>query len=364
MGKPLYPPIYDVDKTYEENLAIGPNKKYKATLKAPIKVGDYTLLGFPVNSPFGSAACPTGADSRYIKTMFDAGYDIVTSKTRRSVQFAPNQFPNIVHIVPGKMAPGQGFRELSHRQVAKSSDYATLTIANSYGNNSLDPAYWVPDAREANTYVKPGQLLITSIVGTIQPGFTDEDYYKDFAKTALLAKAAGAQAIEINLSCPNVANEGVLCYSPRDVEAVVTLVKQAVGDTPVVAKLGYFPAEPAELLEQVLEPIVSYVAAISAINTFAAPVVTSDGQQALPGKGRLHAGISGHAIKDIGLDMATRLVALRARKQWSFEIISIGGVLTAQDFHDYLDVGADAVLSATGAIWNPNLAAEIKNSLA
>lgn len=363
MGKTSYQPIYDITKTYEENLALGPNKKYKATLKAPKKAGEFTLLGYAIDSPFGSAACPTGADSRYMKAMFDTGYDIVTSKTRRSIYFAPNQFPNVVHIVPGKMSENQGFEKLADRMVAASSDYETLTIANSYGNNSVAPEYWVPDAKIANSYATEGRLLITSIVGTVQPGFTTEDYYTDFAKTAVLAKATGAQAIEINLSCPNVANEGVLCYDPAAVLAVCQLVKKAVGNTPVVAKLGYFPAEPHELFEEVISSIAPYVAAISAINTFAAPVLDNAGKQALPGEGRLKAGISGHAIKDLGLDMTKRLYEFRTKKKFNFEIISIGGVLTAADFQEYRAAGADAVLSATGAMWNPNLAAEIKNSL-
>jgi tRNA-dihydrouridine synthase len=36
-------------------------------------------------------------------------------------------------------------------------------------------------------------------------------------------------------------------------------------------------------------------------------------------------------------------------------------VTLAQDYFDYKKAGADAVMSATGAMWNPNLAHEIKN---
>jgi dihydroorotate dehydrogenase (NAD+) catalytic subunit len=102
------------------------------------------------------------------------------------------------------------------------------------------------------------------------------------------------------------------------------------------------------------------VSAVSAINTFAAPVHDEYNQQALPGVGRLKAGLSGHAIKDIGLDMTKRLHMLRHQNNLKFEIIGIGGVLTARDFLDYQDAGADAVLSGTGAMWNPNLAAQVK----
>jgi dihydroorotate dehydrogenase (NAD+) catalytic subunit len=364
MSVPQYQAIYDITKTYEENLETGPNPKYKATLKAPKLKHEYTVLGHKVGSPFGSAACPTGTDSRFIKLMFDSGFDIVTSKTRRSVHFAPNEVPNIVHIVPGKLHKDHDFERLPDRLATDRSDYETLTVANSFGNNSIDPEYWVPDAKLANDYVKDGQLLITSIVGTIQPGFSENDYYRDFAATAKLAKDAGAQAIEINLSCPNVANEGVLCYDPDAVLEISKLVKAAVGDTPVLAKIGYFPKESQGLLEDIIGSVSGYVNGITAINTLAAPIFDDQGRQAMPGKGRLKAGLSGHAIKDLGVHMTERLVDFRKRSKLKFEIISIGGVLTPADFNEYLQAGSDAVLSATGAIWNANLAAEIKQSLA
>src|SRR5579884_2271947 len=201
----VYLPIYDIGKTYEANLKNGPSKKFRARLKTPAKVGDFDVLGYKLNSPFGAAACPTGTDSRFIELMFDNGFDIVTTKTRRSLHFAPHPVPNVVHIEPGKLLPHHDFEELPHRRTTSESDYHTLTIANSFGNNSIDPSYWMPDAVVANRLASrnKGKLLITNIIGTIQTGFTTEDYYHDFAKTALLAKNSGAQAIEINLSAPN-----------------------------------------------------------------------------------------------------------------------------------------------------------------
>lgn len=359
-----YLPIYDITKSYEENLAAGPNPDFKATLKAPKTNKKYSFLGFEVGSPFGSSASPTGTDSNFIKRMFDNGYDIVTTKTRRSIHYNPHPIPNVVHIVPGKLSKNQDFQSLPNRTTTKDSDYKTLTIANSFGNNSADPKYWVPDARIANGYgSEEGSLLITSIVGTIQTGFTTEDYYQDFATTALLAKQSGARVIEINFSCPNVHNEGVLCYDPAAVGAVTKLVRHVVGKTPLIAKIGYFPKPEQALLADVAAAAAPYANAISGINTFAAPVYDADGRQAMPGKGRLHAGLSGHAIKDLGLDMTKRLAKIRGEKGYKYEVVGVGGVLTAADFQEYRQAGADVVMSATGAMWNPNLALEIKRSL-
>ena len=43
-----------------------------------------------------------------------------------------------------------------------------------------------------------------------------------------------------------------------------------------------------------------------------------------------------------------------------FTIVGVGGVSSADDFKKYREAGADAVMSATGAMWNPMLAQEIK----
>ncbi len=363
MGKAKYVPIYDIHKTYDDNVKNGPNKDYKATIPVSNSAGEYSILGYKVNSPFGSASCPTGIDSHYIKTMFGNGYDIVTTKTRRSVHFAPNPMSNVVHVVPGKISKDHDFEELPSRTQAEFGDYNQLTIVNSFGNNSIDPEYWIPDAKIANKMVPRGGLLITSIVGTIQKGFSEEDYYKDFARTAELAVKSGAKAIEINLSCPNVATEGVVCYNRDAVVTICRLVKEAVGDTPVIAKLGYFSHLQRELLTEIIIKIDQYVSAVSAINTLASPVLDDYGKQLLPGEGRLKAGLSGHAIKDVGLDMTWHLNNIRKTKNLKYEIISIGGVLTPKDFWEYMEAGANAVLSAAGAMWNPNLAYEVKEFL-
>jgi dihydroorotate dehydrogenase len=60
--------------------------------------------------------------------------------------------------------------------------------------------------------------------------------------------------------------------------------------------------------------------------------------------------------------MMKRLKTLQEKLGTKLEIIGVGGVMTADDYHPYIDAGANAVQSATGAMWNPDLAAEIKQS--
>ena len=103
---------------------------------------------------------------------------------------------------------------------------------------------------------------------------------------------------------------------------------------------------------------------ISAINTISAEIVDAQGKQALPGEGRLRSGVCGNAIRWAGLEMTRRLVALRAELGQRFAVLGVGGVGSVDDYEEYREAGADAVMSATGAMWNPRLAQEIKQATA
>ena len=103
--------------------------------------------------------------------------------------------------------------------------------------------------------------------------------------------------------------------------------------------------------------------AIACINTIQAEIVDENGNQALPGENRLRSGVCGHAIKWAGLNMVRKLKKLREKFNYNFQIIGVGGVTTADDFFEYREAGADFVMSATGAMWNPYLAKEIKERL-
>lgn len=354
--------FYDPSKTYLQNWDNGPFpsknfRPYQGTDSAKFK-----FLGRPINSPFGIPAGPL-LNSNHVKFAFDSGFDVICYKTQRSVKFQPNDFPNVLYLdIDGDLTLERAKKPLVGRQTTD-KPLEKVSITNSFGNPSLGPDFWVDDLKKALTYEKEGQLLVMSVVGTIQEGFTQEDYYDDFARAAKLASSTGVKAIEINLSCPNVADEGILCYTKEAVISVCKRVKQAIGDVPLITKFGYFSHGQENLLEETLGEIQPYISAISAINTLPAPVVDENGNQALPGEGRLSSGICGAGIKWAGLDMAKRLDNLRKKNGWSYEIIGVGGVMNVDDFKDYRRAGADIVQSATAAMWNTGLAAQVKRSL-
>jgi len=363
MSQVVTQPIYDPAKTFDDNFDNGPFGAF-ASSEVYQNSGEpkQSFLGFPVYLPFGIAAGPLPT-SKHTTGAFRNGYDVVCCKTQRSVQFPVNEFPNVVPIdIKGDIT-----LEIANQGVTMADEFAKdpkqLTITNSFGNPSRGPTFWVDDLRTAVKNEGKGQVLIASVVGTIQDGYSQEDYYDDFAKAAEHAASTGVKAIELNLSCPNVASEGVVCYTPEAVIPIVKKARKAVGSKKLLVKFGYFTEKQAPLLEEILNEIAGEIDAISAINTIQAAVRKKDGSQALPGEGRLKSGLCGAGIKWAGLDMVKRLDGLRKKKNYKYEIIGVGGVMTPDDYSDYRSAGADCVQACTGAMWNPNLAKEIKQSL-
>ncbi len=202
-----------------------------------------------------------------------------------------------------------------------------------------------------------------SVCGTIVEGQSQDEYFEDFANAAKMVAVAGVEVIELNLSCPNVANEGIICYTPAAVSAIVEKTRAKIGDKKLILKFGYFTKDQQATLEKILEDVAGKIDAFSLINTIPAAVRKKDGSQALPGEGRLVSGLCGAGIKWAGIDMVKSMSDLRKTKGYTFEIIGVGGVMTPDDYKEYRAAGADCVQSATGAMWNPKLAQEIKASL-
>ncbi len=355
--------FFDPAKTFDDNFDNGPFLTNPE--EAPYQNSGepaYSFLGHKIYSPFGIAAgsLPT---SKHVRGAFERGFDVVVYKTQRSVPFPANEFPNVVYIdIEGDLTLEKAVQPLVGR-MSSNKPLSEMTITNSFGNPSRGPDFWIEDMKQAVAAQGKGQLLIAGVVGTIKSGFSQENYYKDFADTAALAAKTGVKVIEINFSCPNVANEGIICYTPEAVVSIARQAKELVGDIPLIGKLGYFSEDQQELLEKIILDSSPYLAAYSAINTIPAAVVDEAGKQLLPGEGRLKSGICGKSIKWAGIDMVKRLDTLRKQHNLSFEIIGVGGVMTPADFHDYRKAGADIVQSVTAAMWNQNLAAEIKASL-
>jgi len=352
----LHIPYYDPKKSYEENYDQGPfgdftnKKKYKQ-----IKNPQYKVFGFPVYLPFGIPAGPI-LNSKFVKAAFNKGFDLVVYKTVRSDTFPCHPYPNVLHVkISGNLTLKKALKPL----IADGEYKEPLTITNSFGVPSKSAVTWQKDVKKAVKSAGYGQVMILSFMGTVRPDQTEEEFVADFAKAARQSLKTGAKIFEVNLSCPNIGNEGLVCYNLRVTEKALKAIRKVLGKKPLIVKTGYF--QDGKELEKFAGIVDKYTDGVAAINTIAAPIVDENGKQALPGSSmRLRSGVCGTAIKWAGIEMVKRLKKLKEKNHYSYLIFGVGGVMKTKDYFDYRKAGADVVMSATGSMWNPYLAQEIK----
>ncbi len=352
-------PFYDPAKTYEDNYLHGPFGAFSHKPKKVFSVAAKSkFLNFKIDLPFGIPAGPI-INSNFVKAAFNHGFSIVTYKTVRSCSFPCHPWPNIVPLkFKGNLTESKFGEPLvkANKFVPKITQ---LTITNSFGVPSKDPGVWQNDVKKALVYQNGGKLLILSFMGTKQAGFRENDFMRDFGTAAWLAKETGALILEVNLSCPNMGKEGLVCYDIQRSQEICEIIKNKIGNTPLLVKIGYFSQKEEPLLEKLINSIHKHIAGICAINTIQMDIVDNSGKQALPGEGRLRSGVCGRGIKKCGLNMVGRLKKIKEKNGFHFAVVGIGGVMDAEDFLLYRQTGADVVQSATGAMWNPMLGFQI-----
>ncbi len=346
--------LYDDQLDFEENKLRGPFGDYAGDSQPYVNKGEprYDFFGVPVYSPFGIAAGPLPT-SRFIKAALDKGFDIVTLKSVRTDTFPLNIYPQVRPVSCEKDL------DLTTSGLKVADKYSDrLAVADSFGIPSVKPEEWQPDMRESLTLPGKGQTVFIAFQGTAR-GKGREDFVADHVKGVALIRELGVDLIEINLSCPNEGEEVLACFDLDMTKRIVKAVRQANPDLKFVIKLAYFSNHAQ--LKKLVESVGSIVDGFSVINTIPIPVLNNEGRGVFPGRPK--AGISGAPIKWASLEMTKLLNSYRHELELNYKIISMGGVLTPKDFHDYRNAGADYVMSVTGAMWNPNLAAEIKKTL-
>ena len=346
-------PFYDPKKSYEENFKEGPFSTF-ADGKVFEREGapTYTFFGHALYQPFGIPAGPL-LNGRFIKAALDKGFDVPVHKTVRTRKRQSHPWPNVLALeIEGDLTI-----EKAKEQLVAGDNYTPpLSITNSFGNPSKDPDFWQQDIADAISYAKKGQLVMASVEGTKWEGYSSQDYIQDWVVGVRLLKEAGVGVIEANFSCPNEGTANLLCFDIAKARVISEAMKNELGNTPLILKTAYFSPE---ALRELVGAVGKIVDGFAVINTIPAEIVDKDGNQALPGEGRLRSGVCGHAVKWAGLDMVRKLKALRDELGLSYSIIGVGGVATPADYTEYRAQGADVVQSATGAMWNPHLAQEI-----
>jgi dihydroorotate dehydrogenase len=301
-----------------------------------------------VDSPLGIAAGPL-PNSRWVEAYARLGYGLLTYKTVRTSPRAAFVHPNLAYCRLDDPAVAE--------HAPRKLDPGALTWAVSFGLPSADPAEWRGDVMRAKSKLRPGQILIVSVVGTPAPDGGDERLADDYALCARWAADAGADVIEVHLSCPNTTGEHPqMIFENLALSAlIVDRVRRAVGHRPVIAKLGATRSPRA--LHELASRLAPRLDGFVLVNGVQRRVVKPDGGPAFAGESRTVAGVVGAAVFEHCFVQVEELLAWRKAGAWNRAILAVGGLTTVGRARAALAAGADAALVATAALADPLIAA-------
>lgn len=279
---------------------------------------EYCGLKFP--NPFLLASAPPAASGEMIKRAFSLGWGGAVAKTLK-----PDHM-KIVDVRPrfavwrdqaGKV---MGFENIE------------LLTKRSFGE-------WCSEI----TAIKreyPSHILIASIMAAVTQN--------DWREMAKALEGAGADALELNFSCPHgMPEKGIgaaIGQVPHVTEMITAWVKAAV-NIPVIVKLTPNVTSVADIARAAIEGGADGFAAINTIQCLlGVDLDTFIPQPAVAGYST-YGGYSGLAVKPVGLRVVAQLA-----QNFSLPISGIGGIATWEHAAEYLLLGASTVQIATAVM--------------
>ena len=205
------------------------------------------------------------------------------------------------------------------------------------------------------------------VIGRILPGL-------DFGETRFFANIAGdtvaeyeelarrfddspVDAIEINVSCPNVEEGGLVFGNDPVMSARVVEVCRGATAKPLFTKLSPNQTDVAENARRCIE---AGSDGLAVVNTFVGMAI--DAEAGRPVIGAVRAGLSGPAIKPLALHLVYRVYEVAAPH--GVPIIGQGGIASAEDAAEFLLAGASAVGIGTALFYDPLVCRKVNAGLA
>jgi len=173
------------------------------------------------------------------------------------------------------------------------------------------------------------------------------------ALAAELSPVPGIDALEINISCPNVKKGGVAFGTDPAMAAAVTGAVKAATGLPVIVKLS---PNVTDIVAMARAVEAAGADAISLINTLIGMAI--DAKTRRPKLANIIGGLSGPAVKPIALRMVWQVASAVA-----IPVIGIGGIGTAEDAIEFLLAGASAVQVGTANFYNPAATGQIVDGI-
>jgi dihydroorotate dehydrogenase (NAD+) catalytic subunit len=196
----------------------------------------------------------------------------------------------------------------------------------------------------------------------------------DFTETRFIANVCGStvedyaivtkkfddspiDAIEINISCPNIKEGGVSFGNDPDMSARVVEACRANTSKPIIAKLS---PNQTDIQENARRCIEAGSDGLAVINTLMGMAIDTTTRQ--PVIGNVQGGLSGPAIKPIALLKVKQVYEVANRH--NVPIIGQGGITSAQDAIEFLIAGATTVGVGTALFYDPLICKTINAGIA
>ncbi|CAB4706350.1 unannotated protein [freshwater metagenome] len=203
-------------------------------------------------------------------------------------------------------------------------------------------------AKDIPYLVSQKARIIVSIAGE-----TVEEYSTLARK---LRSVSGISAIEVNISCPNVENRGlVFACDPEASRRVIDGVRRTIGgELPIIAKLSPDVTDLTSIAQGVVD---AGADALALINTVLGMVINLDTMR--PHLGGKTGGLSGPAIRPIAVRAIYQVHAAMPK----IPILGMGGVSNGRDALEMIAAGASGVSIGTASFGNPLALISIQNEL-
>ncbi|MXQ79675.1 hypothetical protein E5288_WYG007062 [Bos mutus] len=296
----------------------------------PIDLVDISveMAGLKFTNPFGLASATPTTSSSMIRRAFEAGWAFALTKTfSLDKDIVTNVSPRIIRgTTSGPMyGPGQ-------------SSFLNIELIS-----EKTAAYWCQSVTELKADF-PDNIVIASIMCSYNRN--------DWMELSRKAEASGADALELNLSCPHGMGErgmGLACgQDPELVRNICRWVRQAVR-IPFFAKLTPNVTDIVSIARAAKEGGADGVTATNTVSGLMG--LKADGTP-WPAVGRekrtTYGGVSGTAIRPIAL----RAVTTIARALPEFPILATGGIDSAESGLQFLHGGASVLQVVCSAIQN------------
>jgi len=169
---------------------------------------------------------------------------------------------------------------------------------------------------------------------------------EEYAEIAKIFDDSPIDAMEINISCPNVKEGGMAFGNDPDMSARVVAACRKVTKKPIITKLSPNQTDIAENARRCIE---AGTDGFAVINTLMGMAIDINKRKPIIGNNQ--GGLSGPAIKPIALLKVHQV--RQVCKEHNIPIIGQGGIVTAEDAIEFIIAGASAIGIGTALFYDP-----------